>query len=131
MVPPPVIWEEPHGPLPAVVVKSSTTVPGGGSVDVDVLELVEVVDVVVPTVLLVVGTPVVDVVVTVEGGTVVVASNRSTVPASDVAPGPGSEVAPFMSGLVVPGTQKADTNVASAGTPMASGPAGLPVSRTS
>jgi hypothetical protein len=110
-------------------VKSSTTVPGAGSVDVDVLELVDVV--------VVVGTPVVDVVgaadvdVVVDTGTVLVDSNRRTVPGSDVAPGPGSDTAPLMSPLDVAGTQKTDASVMSAGSSKASGPAGSPVSRMS
>jgi hypothetical protein len=117
----------PHGPLPAVVVKSRTTVPAGGCVVVDVLELVDVVLVVAPAVVDVVGTPDVDVVL--EPGTVVVASSSTILPLSVVAPGPGSDAAPLMSGFDVEGTQNTEASVVSAGTPSASGPAGLPISR--
>jgi hypothetical protein len=119
----------PHGPLPAVVVKSRTTVPAGGCVVVDVLELVDVELVVGAPVVEVVGTPDVDVVV--EPGTVVVDSISTTLPLSVVAPGPGSDVAPLMSGFVVAGTQNTEASVVSAGTPRVSGPAGLPTSRIS
>jgi hypothetical protein len=119
----------PHGPLPAVVVKSRTTVPAGGCVVVDVLELVDVELVVGAPVVDVVGTPDVDVVL--EPGTVVVDSPSRILPLSVVAPGPGSDVAPLISGLVVAGTQNTEASVVSAGTPRVSGPAGLPVSRIS
>jgi hypothetical protein len=119
----------PHGPLPAVVVKSRTTVPAGGCVVVDVLDVVEVLLVVGAPVVDVVGTPDVDVVV--EPGTVVVDSTSTTLPFSVVAPGPGSDTAPLIRGLDVDGTQNTEASVAFAGTPMVSGPAGLPVSRIS
>jgi hypothetical protein len=119
----------PHGPLPAVVVKSRTTVPTGGCVVVDVLEVVDVELVVGAALVDVVGTPEVDVVL--EAGTVVVDSSSRTLPLSVVAPGPGSDAAPLMRGFPVEGTQNTDASVVSAGTPMVIGPAGLPVSRIS
>ena len=119
----------PHGPLPAVVVKSRTTVPGGGCVVVDVLELVDVVLVVGAAVVDVVGAPDVDVVV--ETGIVVVDSINTTLPRSVVAPGPGRDTAPLMRPLDVEGTQKTEASVVFAGTPNVSGPAALPVSRMS
>jgi hypothetical protein len=125
----PAAFITPHGPLPAVVVKSRTTVPAGGCVVVDVLELVDVELVVGAPVVDVVGTPDVDVVL--EPGTVVVDSPSTILPLSVVAPGPGSDAAPLMSGLADAGTQNTEASVVSAGTPSVSGPAGLPGSRIS
>ena len=123
----PAACDTPHAPLPEVVVKSSTTVPGGGCVVVDVLELVDVVLVVGAPVVDVVGAP--DVLVVVDTGMVVVYSKSTTVPGSDVAPGPGSDTAPLMRRLEVDGTQNTEARIVEAGTPNVSGPAGSPVSR--
>jgi len=124
IVPPPLICDTPHGPLPLEVVKSSTTVPGGGIVDVDVLELVEVLDVEVEVEPAEVD--VVDVVGTVVGGVV---STITTVPGNVTAPGPGNEVAPLMIPLALAPTQNTDARVVEAGTPTVRGPAGSPASR--
>jgi hypothetical protein len=122
-------FDEPQAPLPVAVEKSSTTVPGGGSVDVVVLVVVDVLVVDGPTLVDVVGVAEVDVVL--EPGVVVLVWMITIVPGSVVAPGPGSEVAPLMSELDVAGTQNVDARTVDAGTPIVSGPAGLPVSRIS
>jgi hypothetical protein len=118
--------DTPHAPLPLKVDRSSTTVPAGGTVEVEVLEVVDVLVVVGPAVLVVVGAAVVDVVVV--PGTVVAVCKSTTVPESVVAPGPGRLAAKLMIAAPVAGMQNTEARVNGAGVSVVSGPAGEPTS---